>query len=312
VPYLPFDLDAKRKAGLVAKALGVQTCTITGGLLDLWEHVWRSKRDVVSAFDLTGCFGPVPGLLEALAGAEFVEPVEGGFRVRGAGKWLLGLEGRSRGGHAAKGNLVPGAVHKKRPTRTKKSSASAEGQPKASPTPPSALDGLLQPAASSQQPKESLNLAGADAPQGSDMFSGLRTEAVASGAEPCRRNPTRRELSDALVAEYQRQRSAPYEFEGSRDGKALDGILAKAMRASPVDPIGEAVKRFRLGLTRTYGQISTLHQLDRGWNAQTGSQGPLTRSPDPPRLPLDLRPKFPDESQARLMSVNEALERQHG
>lgn len=161
MPYLPFDLDAKRKAALVARATGVQTCVIGWGLLELWEHVWRQKSDVVSGFDLTGCFGPVPMLAEALVGAGFLELAEGGYRVCGAGKWLLGLEGRSRGGHAAKENLVPGAKHRaKRPPVPEpppepigSSREPAESQPIPPIGSPSALSSSIQhPASRKEEP----------------------------------------------------------------------------------------------------------------------------------------------------------------
>ena len=114
MPYLPVDLDGKRRAEWVADSLGLPRATVVYGLLQLWEFVWREKRDVPSPLYLGACLGPDERLHRALVEAGFLESTEAGLRVRGAGKWLLGMEGRSRGGHAAKANLIPGSRQKSR------------------------------------------------------------------------------------------------------------------------------------------------------------------------------------------------------
>lgn len=303
MPYLPVDLDAKRKAGEIERALGLPRFSVIGGLLEVWEGVWREKSDAVDDLALGAAFGPSPQIRSALVARDFLEPLEDGrHRVRGAKKWLLGMEGRSRGGHAAKANLVPGAAHRqpKAPKPKKEaSSAPAEGQPKASRTPPSAPSSALTPSIQHPAPIEALqNLAGADAPRGEQgALPGLAEE---------KRLPLRRQLSDALVAEFTLQRGPGHKFT-SRDGKALDGILAAATKACHGDPIGEAVRRYRYGLTRTYGGLSEIHELETHWNKQAPpkSQGP----------PVDLRSKFPDESVAQTKTWVQRmgeLEQGHG
>jgi hypothetical protein len=142
VPFLPVDVDAKRKATKVAAALGMEPSRVMWALLELWEHVWREKDDHVGGLYLAACVGPDDRLREAFVETGFLEPVEGGrYRICGAKRWLLGMEGRSRGGHAAKKHLVPGAAHQPRETAATDgvSSAPAQGQPKGSSAGGSAL-----------------------------------------------------------------------------------------------------------------------------------------------------------------------------
>lgn len=154
MPYLPVDLDAKRKAEFVDRAFGLSKGATIGGLLDAWEHVWRSKSDTLGELYITGCFGADARVRAGVVEAGFLEQLDDGqWRVKGAKKWLFAMEGRSRGGHAAKANLVPGAIHRQpKGAEDQKggSSAPAEGQPKASRTPPSAEPSALT--ANSQQP----------------------------------------------------------------------------------------------------------------------------------------------------------------
>ncbi len=117
MPYLPVDIDGKRKAEEIERSLGVPRLSVVGGLVDLWETVWRSKMAgkppevaaVVDELAMGAAFGPDARVRSALVAREFLEPVPGGWRVRGAAKWLFGLEGKSRGGKSAKGNLKRGS-----------------------------------------------------------------------------------------------------------------------------------------------------------------------------------------------------------
>lgn len=160
MPYLPVDLDAKRLAEGIERALCLPRFAVVGGLLELWEGVWRQKSDVVDGLTLWAAFGPDERLRDALVAREFIEPTgDGKYRVRGAAKWLFGMEGRSRGGKAARRNLIPGAIHRKRAEEPKPvSSAPAEGQPKASRRPPSAPPSALTPSTQHPAPKEELLL----------------------------------------------------------------------------------------------------------------------------------------------------------
>ena len=100
MPYLALDLDARKKCPLVARACGSTAPDVLWGLTELWQHVWTVKADVVTHTVLVGCVGDHPGLVDALVAFEFLEPLEEGYRVRGAGRWLKVAEGRRRGAAA--------------------------------------------------------------------------------------------------------------------------------------------------------------------------------------------------------------------
>lgn len=130
MPYLPIDIDGRRNCAKAAAVLHASPGDVSWALQEMWEHVWREwfagrreSADVLSDLILMGCLGPLSENSKApdvLVGFGFLERVPTGYRIRGAAKWLFGLEGKSRGGKAAAGNLIPGG-----PKRTK----SAESQP---------------------------------------------------------------------------------------------------------------------------------------------------------------------------------------
>jgi hypothetical protein len=107
-PFLAITLDAKRKAALVASALGLNRGDICWGLLELWEFTWREDRAVVSGMELRAFFGSNGELTAALCEFEFLEPQEGGWRVRGAEKWLKVRVAQRESGKAHAGNLKRG------------------------------------------------------------------------------------------------------------------------------------------------------------------------------------------------------------
>lgn len=152
-PFIQVSFDAVDGAQAVAGTTGLSVQQVLGGLTLLWRWCWRSKVDQVDGLQLSGHFGAnnqdLPG---ALVSFGFLAPEDGGrFRVRGADKYLRLQEARRKGGLAAKANLIPGAIH-----RRKNCSAGAEAQPKpsprTSPAPQSGDDRPLQRAASSEQP----------------------------------------------------------------------------------------------------------------------------------------------------------------
>lgn len=264
MPYLPVDLDGKRKAEFVDRALGLHRGTTSCGLLDVWEHVWRTKKDTIGDLYLSACFGTDVRIRPALVEAGFIEALPGGeWRIRGAAKWLFGMEGKSRGGHAAKANLVPGAAHltkKPRKVRSKRtpadevpkeleapvvaSSAPAEGQPKASPRPPSAPPSALT--ASSQQPASLLKTTGGFSP-------------VVATQSP---DPEYDQLVDDLYGAFREAKGRDPEPSGP-DWAALKRIR-KRTRAGGA----EIVARFRRGLVAQYkGRTDSFVDLERNWDA---------------------------------------------
>lgn len=155
MPYLPVDLDAKRKAHGIERALGLPRHTVAGGLTDLWEVVWRDKSDIVDNLTLDEAFGSDQRIRDALVARGFLEPAgEFTHRVRGAAKWLFGLEGKSRGGKAAAANLLRGRGKAKSAGAPNADlPASAGDQPETSRSQPPAVSPALTP--STQHPAPS-------------------------------------------------------------------------------------------------------------------------------------------------------------
>lgn len=107
MPYIAFEIDALAKVPYAAAAAGVEASKITHGLANLWVWCWRTKKSVVTDVHLRGFFGcDAAAALEAFG---FLELIPEGFRVKGAERYLRVNEGRSKGGHASKGNLKRGA-----------------------------------------------------------------------------------------------------------------------------------------------------------------------------------------------------------
>lgn len=108
MPYIAFDLDAKKRVHPAARAAGVEPGTIAWGLLELWEHVFATGDDTVSELVLDGCFGPSPRIREVLTAFGFLEAVPEGYRVRGAARYLRVKKAQSDAGKKAAGNLKRG------------------------------------------------------------------------------------------------------------------------------------------------------------------------------------------------------------
>ena len=100
-PYVQFELDAAKKAPLLASALGVQLREAVGGLTLMWLHIYGSgKGDQVNGFFLRTFFG-VDGAVagEALTELGFLEVLGPGlWRVRGASRYTRLSEKRSDAG----------------------------------------------------------------------------------------------------------------------------------------------------------------------------------------------------------------------
>lgn len=265
MPYLPVDLDAKRKAHGIERALGLPRHAVAGGLTDLWEVVWRDKSDVVDDLTLDEAFGPDPRIRAALVARGFIEPADkSGHRVRGAAKWLFGLEGKSRGGKAAKANLIPGPKAKSAEDPKPIPSASAEDQPK----PPFGSPSALSPSTQHPAPKEILK-----------SFAGEPPPA------PAPKEKTRlKVLTELLVADYSAMRpDAKYLHQGARDTVALKRLCA-------AEGDDEVIRgRWRYGLRRNdWLGVNTFAQLALKFNDLAGFSAPLPGA-SPPRPAV--RPK---------------------
>ena len=88
MPYVQLELEAKKKMPIVAKSAGCGPEKVLWGLVELWEFVWATKRDIVNPTELRTCLGAVDGLPGALVEHGFLEPIGENFRARGAGRYL--------------------------------------------------------------------------------------------------------------------------------------------------------------------------------------------------------------------------------
>jgi len=113
-------------APMVARALNEPVALTLGGLSLLWHRCWSLKSDTITSVGLAGIFGPdkLEVRIAQLVDAGFLESSGEAFRIKGAERYLRIKAGNSKGGHASKGNLIPGG---KRPPR-------AEGEPRGEPS----------------------------------------------------------------------------------------------------------------------------------------------------------------------------------
>lgn len=111
MPYIAYDLNALESAPHVARASGISDDAAVAGNARLWAWCWKTKTNVVCAGHLIGFYGS-HRVAEAMVAFGFLEIVPDGYRVKGADKYLRISKGKSKGGHAAKSNLIPGAKHR--------------------------------------------------------------------------------------------------------------------------------------------------------------------------------------------------------
>lgn len=209
MPHLAFDLDAKKRVPLVARAAEVEPGAIAWGLLEMWEHAWTAKVCIVSEVVLDGCFGRSERIRQALEAYGFIERVEGGWRVRGAERYLRISEARSRGGKKASGNLKRGNRQpgKERPTASPSPGsvpAQAGKQPGLNPGPTSIIDHR----SSDLLPSEADPLAGAAAQQPAPPRRARKRTREDPPPDP-RHAPMVKRLCEA----FERETGARYEFE---------------------------------------------------------------------------------------------------
>lgn len=101
MPYIAYELDALNAAPDLARAAGISEDAAVAGLARMWARCFRVKSDQMTAVELAGVFGADPArLAPALAGFGFVEPRDGGFRVRGTERYLRLSASNSAGGRA--------------------------------------------------------------------------------------------------------------------------------------------------------------------------------------------------------------------
>lgn len=194
MPYLPVDLDGKRKAEEIERALGLPRLSVVGGNVDLWEAVWRAwsggktpeEAQYVDDLALGAAYGPDLRIRAALVARDFLEVAGDRHRVRGAMKWLFGLEGKKRGGKASSGNLNRGSHPGVQPGAEVPQKVDFPAKPGPMPEDTSRhTPRLFHPAPSTQHPDtKQQKLLAADP---ISALGGLNVPSVVAGAEPDRR-----------------------------------------------------------------------------------------------------------------------------
>lgn len=232
MPFLQVEIDAIKEAQGVAGATGLSLAQVVGGLCLTWAHCWQKKTAFVTRGQLAGFFCHVGAdLVVPLVEFGFLDQCEdGAIRVCGAAKYLRVSASRSRGGHASKTNLVPGARHL--------FSAEAEKEPR---------DGLGSVSALS--PSHPVT----DPPIKKDLLASEKVD------QPQARSPFA-EAQALLVDVYLQRRGCRYKWLGAQDSNALKRILTVATPQ-------EAARMFGVGLEQVgYKETNTVAQLDAKWN----------------------------------------------
>lgn len=77
-------------AGQVSRAACVSEDRVLAGLVRLWHRCWVTTTDTVNRAQLAGVMGGdgLEALADALEHLGFLEPIEGGWRIRGASRYL--------------------------------------------------------------------------------------------------------------------------------------------------------------------------------------------------------------------------------
>lgn len=237
MPFLQYDVDAKKRVPLVARAVGMSVAEVGWGLLELWEHVWMAGTDTVTELVLSGCIGPSDPLREALVAFGFLERLEGGaWRVKGTDRYSKAEEARSRGGKAAAGNLRRGSV----------SGASSPAGSRLLPGCPPA-EPRLQPGTSP-----------GSAP-GKPITDNQEPILTTTPPTPSKQMPHSTPLVERVAEVFEAERGARYAptFADEQAGRAL---LAKGSE-------DEVLRRWAIGLRARYPACNGLPDLLRNWNA---------------------------------------------
>lgn len=213
----------------VARSTEVSEDRILAGLVRLWHRVWSSKSEVLTMSQLAGVFGAekINVIAEALC-ADFLEPVEGGFRVRGASRYLRVRAGLSKGGKAASGNLkrgskLPGSEPGPQPEPAGTTAGKSPGFAPA-----------LTPSTEHRAPKKSI--AGAVAP------------------------PVRE--SDVLCADFEATTGTAYLWQGAKDGVAL----ARLLKVATLDEVRARWRKGLEAPPDAWISCRTVAQLHTKWN----------------------------------------------
>lgn len=222
-------------APAVARTLDEPVAMTIGGLALLWHRAWSTKSARISRIGLQGVFGPdrIDLRIEALIDAGFLEVMsDGTFRIRGAERYLRIREALSRGGHASKGNLIPGG------TRVGSRETSRADSP--------------DPSRETAEEGAGLNLGLTPITDHRSPISKKPARSRAGDSPDPRHAP----LREQFLAAYQAARGAKYPFTG-RDAR----VVSELLKAAEPDALLSAWKS---ALRHTgYPTVSTLAELQK-------------------------------------------------
>ena len=239
MPYVQVELDALKVCPDVARVTGLSDLVVTGGLVRMWAYCWEAKTETLRPLQLAALFGcrDAALLAEALEAFGFLEACDGGYRVRGAQRYLRVDEGRSKGGRAAAGNLIPGARQKAR-KQAAEFSAAAESQPRAS----------REQAERSSRPSSALT-----------PNTEHRTPKLHKPPTPFAETPHSTPLVERVAEVFKAEKGVDYSatFADEHAGRALLGKGSE----------DEVLRRWAIGLRARYPACNGLPDLLRNWNA---------------------------------------------
>jgi hypothetical protein len=245
MPFIGFELDAKKKIGPAARVAGIAEEKLGWGLIDLWSWCWMEKRLYIDGILLEAFFGgDSVRVARALEAFGFLEAQDGQWRVKGAKKYLRISEARSEAGKTsskgrsrnAKGQLLS------QQATTRESAIASEATSK-----PPAIAG--EP---SSKP-----------PTTSQLYTEHRTPNTDHQKEkepPARANASGPvgELRDGIEAAFLEAKGAAYEWT-TQDENAL--------RSKTKYGTEEILRRWRIALARTrYPLCSSVVDLVKKWN----------------------------------------------
>lgn len=95
--FIQVEIEAITKMGAVAMSARTSPESVTHGFVHLWAHCYTTNETIVDE-DLLVTFFGTEAVIRPLVALKFLERVEGGFRVRGAGRYKS--DARSEAGAA--------------------------------------------------------------------------------------------------------------------------------------------------------------------------------------------------------------------
>ena len=253
MPYIQVDLDAKKRWPAIARGLNRPVADVALAFLELWEPLWfGAHADSTTMLQLECLFGaPGDRVAHILTEYGFLEARPGGtFRIRGAGRYSVSRDARSKGGRAAaaRGNLKRGMSQPTCRTSPAQAGDSAGTSAGAQLGVTSSSIPALEPRTENQS-KRRKDLA---------------------GKQPA--DPAYRPFVERLFAEFEQQRgSRPLPIEA--DWKALKALRKRVKNDAEIE------RRWAVGLRSEFKQrVDTWRDLNSRWDALAGTGPPGKQS----------------------------------